>query len=336
MEQMKYKDAGVDLEAAEASVKAIGAHVRSTFGPHVVTDLGGFAGMTQIPGGDPDQLVVSSMDGVGTKLKVASMMGRFNTVGQDLVNHCVGDIGVHGAIPLCFLDYIGMGKLEPDIVEQVVAGLAEACRQNACALIGGETAEMPGVYTPPDFDLVGCIIGTIRRDDFVNGSTGKPGDVLLGFNSTGLHTNGYSLARRILSESANLNLESIVPGTDQVLGDALLAVHRSYLNLFRALGKQMKGAAHITGGGIPGNLSRILPPTVDATIHTSTWETPPLFELLVEKGNVPSDERYSAFNMGVGLIAMVSPEHAEEALSNVGEGWRIGELVEGSGRVRLV
>ena len=332
---MKYKDAGVDLEAADASVEAIRSHVHSTFGPHVVTDLGGFAGMTQIPGGDPDQLVVSSMDGVGTKLKIASKLGRFDTVGQDLVNHCVGDIGVHGAKPLCFLDYIGMGVLDPSVVEEVVSGLAKACRENGCALIGGETAEMPGVYTPPDFDLVGCIIGTIRREDFVNGSGARPGDVLLGFRSTGLHTNGYSLVRKILDESPSVTLETLVPGTETSLGEALLAVHRSYLPVFNALGKRMKGAAHITGGGIPGNLARILPDSVDAVVHMRSWQVPELFTTLCRLGSVPKQDAFSAFNMGVGLIAVTAPEHAEACLDAAGEGWRLGELVEGTGRVRL-
>ena len=332
---MRYRDAGVDLEAADASVRGIKDLVRSTFGPHVVTDLGAFAGLATIPGGDPDTLLVTSMDGVGTKLKIAASLGRYDTVGQDLVNHCVGDIGVHGADPLLFLDYVGMGKLDPAVVTEVVKGLATACRENGCALIGGETAEMPGVYTPPDLDLVGCIVGTLQRKDYVDGSTLAPGDVFLGFPSTGLHTNGYSLARRVLLDEGGPGLDAIVPGTDTPVGDALLAVHRSYRPVFLALKGIMKGAAHITGGGMRGNLNRVLPRDVSAVVDVSTWTVPPIFRFIAETGNVPADDCYDTFNMGVGLVVGVAPDRVQDALAACDEGMVIGEAIAGDGTVTL-
>jgi phosphoribosylformylglycinamidine cyclo-ligase len=248
----------------------------------------------------------------------------------------VGDIGVHGADPLFFLDYVGMGKLDPAVVESVVEGLARGCRANGCALIGGETAEMPGVYAPDDFDLVGCIVGTVRRGDFVDGSAVAPGDALLGFPSTGLHTNGYSLARRILFEDAGLTPEDELPGTETTLGEALLAVHRSYLSVLKALRGTMKGAAHITGGGIPGNLSRILPSQMSARVDLGTWTAPPIFRYLAEEGGVPSEDLYPAFNMGIGLVVVVPGDQAEECLNRAGAGGRvIGEIVPGDGTVTL-
>lgn len=331
----RYRDAGVDIDAGEEAVRRIRRTVASTFGPHVVTDIGGFAGVTTIPGGDPDKLLVASMDGVGTKLKVAAQMGRYDTVGEDLVNHCVGDIGVHGAEPLFFLDYVGTGKLDPAVVESVVEGLARGCRANECALLGGETAEMPGLYAPGDLDLVGCIVGTVSRTEFVNGSELGPGDALLGFVSTGLQTNGYSLARRILFEDGGFSPTDALPGTDQSLGDALLAVHRSYLRVLRALRGTMKGAAHITGGGIPGNLSRILPPETGARVDRGVWPVPPIFGFLAREGEVPEDDLYRTFNMGIGLVVGVPAEKAAECLDRAGEGLVIGEITEGDGEVTL-
>jgi phosphoribosylformylglycinamidine cyclo-ligase len=336
MTPIRYRDAGVDLKAGEEAVRRIKGRVAETFGPHVLTELGTFGGVCTIPGGDPDLLLVSSIDGVGTKLKVAAMLGRFDTVGEDLINHCTGDIGVHGAEPLLFLDYVGMGRLEPEVLEQVVEGMVRGCRANGCALIGGETAEMPGVYAPPDFDLVGCIVGTVRRQDFVDGSGIAPGDVFLGFPSTGLHTNGYSLARRILFEAAELHPDDEVPGTKVPLGDALLAVHRSYRPVFGALRGVMKGAAHITGGGIPGNLSRILPPGIDARVDRESWRIPPLFGLIAQYGDVPLDEMTRTFNLGVGLVVAVAADRAEEARKRAGGGaFVIGRAAEGNGQVVL-
>jgi phosphoribosylformylglycinamidine cyclo-ligase len=331
----RYRDAGVDIAAGEEAVRRIKDAVRSTFGPNVATDVGAFAGAITVPGGDPDTLLVASMDGVGTKLKVAAAMGRYHTVGQDLVNHCVGDIGVHGASPLFFLDYVGAGTLDPAVVESVVSGLAVACRENGCALLGGETAEMPGVYSGTDFDLVGTIVGTVKRSEFVTGSGIVPGDVLIGVPSTGLHTNGYSLARKVLLEDAGISLQDPVPGTDTSVGDALLAVHRSYLGPLTALKGIMKGAAHITGGGIVGNLARILPPGTAARVDRGTWRTPPIFRLIAERGDVPEDDLDRTFNMGIGLIAVVPGNGADEALGRVADGIRVGSVLPGDGTVRM-
>jgi phosphoribosylformylglycinamidine cyclo-ligase len=333
---IRYRDAGVDIDAGEEAVRRIQKAVHSTFGPNVATEIGRFAGAMTIPGGDPNQLVVASMDGVGTKLKIAAHLGRYDTVGQDLVNHCVGDIGVHGATPLFFLDYVAMGHLVPAIVERIVDGLATACRQNGCALLGGETAEMPGIYAGTDFDLAGCIVGTVLRDAFVDGSGIAPGDVLLGFPSTGLHTNGYSLARRVLFESGKWTPEDPLPGTSMSLGDALLAVHRSYLPVLRALHGIMKGAAHITGGGLPGNVKRILPPQCNARIHVDRWPVPPIFRCIAERGEVPRDDVYRAFNMGIGLVVVVVADAVPSAKTATGgEALVIGEIVPGEGRVDL-
>jgi phosphoribosylformylglycinamidine cyclo-ligase len=333
---LSYRDAGVDIQAGEEAVRRIKDRVRSTFGPHVITELGAFGGVCTIPGGDPDLLLVSSVDGVGTKLKVAALLERYDTVGEDLVNHCCGDIGVHGARPLFFLDYVGMGRLAPEVVEAVVEGMVRGCVSNGCALIGGETAEMPGIYTPPDFDLVGCIVGTVRREDFVDGAGLVPGDLLVGFPSTGLHTNGYSLARRALFEAAGLGPTDEVPGSGVPVGDALLAVHRSYVPVLQGLMGVMKGAAHITGGGIPGNLARILPRGIAARIDLSTWSVPPLFKLIRECGGVAAEEMFRTFNMGVGLVVGVSRDRLDEALARTGgDGFVIGELVAGERRVDL-
>lgn len=332
---IRYKDAGVDLDAGDAAVQAIKEHVKSTFGPHVVTNLGGFAGLSQVPGGDPDLLLVASMDGVGTKLKIACMLEKYDTVGQDLVNHCVGDIGVVGAKPLFFLDYIGTGSMDPEVIQEIVKGVSIACKESNCALLGGETAEMPGVYQPPDFDLVGTMIGTVRRENFVNGSDIAEGDVLIGFQSSGLQTNGYSLARKVLLEANPVNLSDQVPGTTETVGEALLAVHRNYSKVFDAVAPFMKGAAHITGGGLPGNVNRILPGKVSAEIDVTTWRVPPIFKLIADRGQVPLDDQYRAFNMGIGLVVVVSPENADEVLEKAGEGVVIGKIVSGDGSVVL-
>ncbi len=333
---IRYQDAGVDIAAGEDAVRRIKTRVRETFGPNVLTELGTFGGVCTVPGGDPDLLLVTSIDGVGTKLRVAAALGRYDTVGEDLVNHCVGDIGVHGADPLFFLDYVGMGRLDPEVVETVVSGMVRGCRNAGCALIGGETAEMPGTYHPPDFDLVGCIVGTARRADFVDGSGLVPGDVLLGFPSTGLHTNGFSLARRVLFENAGLQPDDEVPGSKVALGDALLAVHRSYRPVLTGLRGIMKGAAHITGGGIPGNLGRILPAGTAARVDLSTWRVPPLFALIAERGPVPEAEMFRAFNMGVGLVAGVAAGGEGEALARAGGGgFVIGEVIAGDAAVHL-
>ena len=333
----RYRDAGVDIDAGEEAVRRIQKAVHSTFGPHVATEIGRFAGATVIPGGDPNLLLVASMDGVGTKLKIAAMMDRYDTVGQDLINHCVGDIGVHGSEPLFFLDYVAMGHLVPTVVEKIVEGLAVACRQNGCALLGGETAEMPGIYHGTDFDLAGCIVGTVKRQEFVDGSKIQPGDVLLGFPSTGMHTNGYSLARRVLFDSGRWKVDDPLPGTKLTLGDALLAVHRSYLPVLKTLKGIMKGAAHITGGGLPGNVNRMLPKGTNARIYVDRWPVPPIMKFIAEKGEVPKDDIYRAFNMGIGLVTAVAQADAAKAIQvTQNEAIKIGEIVPGDGTVELL
>jgi phosphoribosylformylglycinamidine cyclo-ligase len=333
---MRYRDAGVDIETSDRAVRSIRDRISSTFGPDVVTGLGDFAGVCAIPRRDGEQLLVASMDGVGTKLQVAARAGRYDTVGEDLVNHCTGDIGVCGAEPLFFLDYVGMGRLEPAVLEAVVEGLVRGCRANDCALIGGETAEMPGTYAPGDLDLVGCIVGTVSRGDWVDGSTIRPGDALLGLPSTGLHTNGYSLARAVLFDTMGLGPDDPLPGTGTSVGEALLAVHRSYLEPLRALRGVLKGAAHITGGGLPGNLRRILPAGTSARVDRAAWRVPPVFRAIAEGGGVPEDDLYRTFNMGVGMVFAVDADHAEEGADRLGEETiRVGTVVEGDGTVEL-
>jgi phosphoribosylformylglycinamidine cyclo-ligase len=334
---MRYRDAGVDIDAGEEAVRRIRDRVRVTHGPHVLTGLGAFGGACTVPGLDPEVLLVSSMDGVGTKTKVAALLGRLDTIGEDLVNHCVGDIGVHGADPLFFLDYVAMARLDPAAVAAVVEGVVRGCLGNGCALIGGETAEMPGVYAPGDVELVGTIVGTVRRGEFVDGATLRPGDVLLGFPSTGLHTNGYSLARRVLFETAGLDPGDPLADSDVSVGEALLAVHRSYQRPLRALKGLQKGAAHITGGGIPGNLVRILPPGTSARVRLDAWRVPPIFRLIADHGEVPRDDLYRTFNMGIGLIVGVPPDRVEEARERGGADARIvGEITSGPREVELV
>ncbi len=337
MSPIRYRDAGVDIDAGEEAVRRIKDHVRSTFGDQVVGDVGAFAGLVRIPGGDPNRYLVTSIDGVGTKLKVAMLLTRYDTVGEDLVNHCVGDIAVHGAQPLCFLDYIAMGQLVPELVEQVVIGAARGCRANGVALVGGETAEMPGVYTPPEFDVAGCIVGTVDRDVFVDGSAISVGDHLVGIRSTGLHTNGYSLARKVLFDADPVDPAALVPGTGTSIGDALLAVHRSYLPELSELRGRSKGAAHITGGGLPGNVRRVLPPGMDAVIHLDRWTVPPLFRFLGARGAVPQDDLYRTFNMGIGLVVALAPTDAETFIASHPEDRIVvGEVTPGDGTVRLV
>jgi len=333
---MRYRDAGVDIEGGDRAVRRIRERIASTFGPDVVTGLGDFAGVSAIPRRDGELLLVASMDGVGTKLQVAARAGRYDTVGEDLVNHCVGDIGVHGAEPLLFLDYVGMGALEASALEAVVEGLVRGCRANDCSLIGGETAEMPGTYAPGDLDLVGCIVGTVSRADWIDGSTIRPGDVLLGLPSTGLHTNGYSLARAVLFDRMGLEPRDPLPGSELTVGDALLAVHRSYLPALRALRGLLKGAAHITGGGLPGNVRRILPDGTSARIDRGTWRVPAVFRAIAEGGEVPEEDLYRTFNMGVGMVFVVEASHGEEARARLGdEAIALGTVESGDRTVEL-
>jgi phosphoribosylformylglycinamidine cyclo-ligase len=296
-----------------------------------------------MPSGLTSPLLVASADGVGTKIKVAIEAERHDTVGHDLVNHCTNDILVQGARPLFVLDYVAFGKLEPAVVEGVVSGVAAGCRENACALIGGETAEMPGLYTPPDYDLAGFIVGCVEEARVLGSERVRSGDVLVGLASSGLHTNGYSLARRIVAERLRLGPHDRFPGEDGSVADVLLRVHQSYL---AALTPVLDGAddhvhamAHITGGGIPGNLNRALPDSVDAVVETSTWEVPNAFRVLERAGAVPRDEMFRAFNMGVGMIVVTSASGADAVVANAAaagvNAWRLGRVQPGSGRVTL-
>lgn len=303
-----YKDAGVDIEAGEEMVESIKGVVQQTHSNAVLSNIGGFGGFFRPDlSSYDDPVFVSSVDGVGTKLIVAFKAGRYDTVGQDLVNHCVNDIAVCGADPLFFLDYFSTGKLEKDVGYEVVKGFATACKENGVALIGGETAEMPDIYSEGEFDLAGTIVGMVDRGKVINGDTIQKGDKLLGFKSTGIHTNGYSLARKVLFSEYDVNDQVEELGT--TVGDAMLAVHKSYLPIIRKLRdlEGINGFSHITGGGIMGNTKRIVPDGLTIDVDWGAWERPAIFELIQELGNVPEDDMRATFNLGVGLIAVVSP-----------------------------
>ena len=342
--KMDYKQAGVDIDAGNQVVRRIRSLARSTFTPGVLSEIGSFGGLFALPGeGDGGLVLVSSADGVGTKLRVAFMTGVHNTIGRDLVNHCVNDILVQGATPLFFLDYLATGRLDPDVAVQVVDGLAAACRENGCALLGGETAEMPGFYADGEYDVAGFIVGAVPRDRLIDGRGIRPGDVLIGLPSSGLHTNGYSLARRIAFEVAGLTAASFVPELGASIGEALLVPHRSYLAVVRPLleSGRIKGMAHITGGGITENLPRILPPGTEAAIDRRAWRIPAIFSWLQRAGDVPEDDMFRTFNMGVGLI--VACAEADEAgllrdlrANGAPESTRIGTVREGAAGVRYV
>lgn len=311
-----YKDAGVDVEAGEEMVNRIKPLVRETFTDGVMTDIGAFGAFFRVDWrAYDDPVMVSSVDGVGTKLKVAFAMNRHETVGQDLVNHCVNDIAVCGAEPLFFLDYFSTGKLDQDTAYHVVKGFSIACKENGCALIGGETAEMPDIYDAGEYDLAGTIVGVVDRSRIIDGSRIQEGDVLIGYPSTGLHTNGYSLARKVLFAHFDVNDRPDVLGGPSV-GEALLAVHRSYLDVIRKLkdGFDTRGLVHVTGGGIPGNAKRIMPEGLEVDVDYASWERPALFRLIQELGNVPEDDMRSALNLGIGLIAVVPSSEADAAV----------------------
>jgi phosphoribosylformylglycinamidine cyclo-ligase len=320
---IEYKDAGVNIDEADRAVQFIRSHARQTFTSGVLTDIGSF-GAGFLLQGWTHPVLVSSADGVGTKLKVAFLTGRHDTVGECLVNHCVNDIMVQGATPLFFLDYFAAGKLDARIAGDVVGGIARGCKNNGCALIGGETAEMPGMYADGEYDLAGFIVGAVERDRLINGSSIRPGDVLLGLPSTGLHTNGYSLARKLLFEVAGYSPDTPLEILGCTVGEELLKVHRSYKPAIDALhgAGLLKGAAHITGGGITENTPRILPEGVAVEIHTLNWEVPPVFQLLKGLGEIPTDDWRRTFNLGVGMILCVSEEgmaEASELLEEAGE-----------------
>jgi phosphoribosylformylglycinamidine cyclo-ligase len=329
---VRYKDAGVNIDEANRAVSAIRKLARETFTRGVLTDIGTFGACYSLAGWKKPVLI-SSADGVGTKIKVAFLTGRHDTVGEDLVNHCVNDIAVQGAVPLFFLDYFAVGKLEVAVAGQVVAGLARGCRQNGCALIGGETAEMPGLYAPGEYDLAGFIVGAAERTSLLTGKRIRAGDVLLGLPSTGLHTNGYSLARKLLFDVAGYGPSSVVPELGEPVADALLRVHRSYLKPIRALAGKglLRGAAHITGGGLTDNTPRMLPEGLAAEIDMGAWTIPPIFELLRRLGNIPEEDYRRTFNLGIGMVLAVSRAQArrtEQTLLEMGEPfYAIGKVV---------
>ncbi|MFH1197194.1 MAG: phosphoribosylformylglycinamidine cyclo-ligase [bacterium] len=310
-----YKSAGVDIQAGEETVERIKKLVKSTFNKNVLSGIGHFGAFFEIePGLYKNPVLVSSVDGVGTKLKIAFAMDKHNTIGQDLVNHCVNDIAVCGAKPLYFMDYMAFGKLFPDKAEKIIEGFAKACCENGVALIGGETAEMPGLYDENEYDMSGTIVGVVEKEKVIDGKNVMPGDVLIGFPSTGLHTNGYSLARKVLLEKYKVT--DIPEGFTNSIGAELLMVHRSYLNLIQSLIAQMevKAFSHITGGGIIGNTKRVVPKNMSIEIDWSAWTMPAVFQLIQKTGNIADDEMRDAFNIGIGLIAIVDNNKVDELL----------------------
>jgi phosphoribosylformylglycinamidine cyclo-ligase len=345
---MDYRSSGVDIDAGNEVVRRIKRLARATHTPGVLSEIGSFGGLFSVGSlGLNDPVLVASADGVGTKLKLAFLTNVHDTIGEDLVNHCVNDILVQGARPAFFLDYLATGRLSPDVAASIVEGVARACRANGCALLGGETAEMPGFYQDGEYDLAGFIIGTVERADIIDGKRITPGDVLIGLPSSGLHTNGYSLARRIVFDHLKLNAVSRIPSPDPELqttvGDALLRPHRSYLPIVDPLlgTPTIKGMAHITGGGITDNLPRILPPGTAAAIDRSAWTVPPLFRWLVNAGGVPEDDAYRTFNMGIGLIVACAPEHQQEVVTTLREHGEpnarvIGRIIAGEPGVTYV
>jgi phosphoribosylformylglycinamidine cyclo-ligase len=338
-EGLSYRDAGVDLDAAERAKAALKALVARTRDKHTLSEMGLFGGLYAVPEGTPDPVLVASADGVGTKLKLAFLSGRHDTVGQDLVNHCVNDILVQGGTPLLFMDYLATGRMDEGVVTEVVRGVAQGCLENGCALLGGETAEMPDFYAPGEYDLAGFIVGLVPRKEILDGTQVRPGDILIGLGSNGLHTNGYSLARKIVFEEMGLAIGDLMPGLSRTVADAFLAVHKTYLPSIRPLLStgRVRGLAHVTGGGIPGNLPRALGQGLGARIDRSSWEVPDLFRVLQEGGRVSEKEMFRVFNMGVGMVLISGPEDAVETaneLAAAGEtSWILGEVVPEEGVV---
>lgn len=328
--QKAYAAAGVDVDLGNQVKKGIHALVSGTHGPEVLGKIGGFGGLFQ-PNfkGMKQPVLVSSVDGVGTKLKIAFATNRHDTIGQDLVNHCINDIAVIGARPLFFLDYIGGEKLDPPVFKQILKGFAKACKEGGCALIGGETAQMPGMYQKGEYDVAGTIVGVVDRPKMLDGSKVRKEDVLIGLKGNGLHTNGYSLARKVLIEKAKLSLDKPASGMTQPLGKELLRVHPNYQPLMASLPEGMlHGAAHITGGGLLDNLPRVLPSGCRASIKRGSWKVPAIFQLIQKLGDIPTEEMDQVFNMGIGMVLIVSAKQAEEAL-RLTRGIRIGEITAG-------
>jgi phosphoribosylformylglycinamidine cyclo-ligase len=331
----RYRAAGVDLDAADAARRRIGVAVASTRTGLAHGVVGAFGGMLRLPADVPDPVLVMSTDGVGTKVLVAIRAGRHDTVGEDLVNHCVNDILVHGARPLAFLDYLALAAMDVETVAALVEGVARGCRTHAMTLVGGETAHLPDLYHRGHYDLAGTIVGVVSEGAALHGDRVRPGDVLVGYASTGLHTNGYTLARRIVFDELGLDVGSHVPALGATLGDVLLAVHRSYWGCLAPVLDRVHALAHITGGGIPGNLARSLPEGLGGVVRAGTWPVPPLFTFLAEAGRVAPDEMDRVFNLGVGMIA-VAPADAVSALRGAAtaagvETWLVGEVVRGAG-----
>ena len=338
---MDYKQAGVDIEAGNEVVRRIRALARGTFTSRVLSEIGSFGGLFRLDAANTaDPVLVASADGVGTKLRIAFLTGIHRTIGIDLVNHCVNDILVQGAEPLFFLDYLATGRLNPDVAVEIVEGLSVACRGNGCALLGGETAEMPGFYADDEYDVAGFIVGVVARDRLIDGRAIQPGDALIGLPSSGLHTNGYSLARRIAFDLAGLGVDSQVEELGTTIGEALLEPHRSYLPIIRPLlpSGLIKGMAHITGGGITDNLPRILPEGTAAVIDGSAWQVPPIFRWLQQTGGVPDDDMLRTFNMGIGLIVVCEAAQTDRVISDLARAGepaavRIGHIVTGARHV---
>jgi phosphoribosylformylglycinamidine cyclo-ligase len=334
---LHYRTAGVDLHASDDAMSRIAKLVASTRTAGTIGAFGGFGGMFRMPEGMRSPVLVSSADGVGTKLKVAIESGRNDTVGHDLVNHCVNDILVQGARPLFFLDYVAFGKLDPAVLEAVVSGVAAGCRENECALAGGETAEMPGLYTPPDYDLAGFITGCVEESAILGSARVQNGDVLIGLESSGLHTNGYSLARKIVSERLKLEWDDPFPELEASAADVMLSVHRSYYRALEPVLGHIHAMAHITGGGLPGNLNRALPSTLDAIVDAGTWEVPAVFTVLESAGRVPREEMFRVFNMGVGMVVIAPRARADAIIGSARVAgviaWVMGEIRSGRGEV---
>ena len=329
-----YAAAGVDIDVAAKAKELIGKHARTTLRPEVLGGIGFFGGLFEFKGYQ-QPVLVSSVDGVGTKLKLASVLDKHDTIGMDIVNHCVDDILTCGAEPLFFLDYIAMGKLVPKQVGAIAQGLARACGEVGCALIGGETAEMPGLYTGEDYDLVGFIIGVVEKEKIIAGRTIAAGDTIIGLPSSGLHTNGYSLVRKIFGETKSA-LGARYPELGRTLGEELLEPHRCYYHQLKPLLPLIKGMAHITGGGLVGNVPRVLPQGLMAQFHAQAWTVPPIFQLIQQRGNVARDEMYRVFNMGIGMVLICLPDAVRQLGKQLPEAKVIGEVREQAGKARVI
>lgn len=342
-ENTTYKAAGVDIEAGEEAVYRLKESVQSTYTPDVLTDVGSFGGMMRLDTtGMAQPVLVSSIDGVGTKVKIAGMMEKYDTIGMDIVNHCVNDILVQGSKPLFFLDYYATSKLRPEVAADVVKGMADACRAAGCALIGGEIAEMPGVYVEGEFDVAGCIVGIVDREKIIDGSKVQPGDAVIGLASSGLHTNGYSLVRKVLFEDNDYRVDQYVPELGAVLGDVLLAPHRCYARPVLAVIEQydVHAMAHLTGGGFYSNVPRVLPIDCQVSVERRYWGTPPIFQLIQDLGNIETTEMHRTFNMGIGMVLIVGKERAIEIVQKLQDEGEtasiIGEVHKGGREVNVI